>query len=398
MFTLMLCLLLLPAFLAGCGGQPAGEEAAGPTEEITAPEVTAEPDKAAAPPTPAPTPEPTPEMPVYRSPFTGEIVDEPVTVRPFTFNINNHPDAQPHHALNEAAIIYEAPTEGSVTRLQALFPDIRSVGFIGAVRSMRTFYLDTGLSYGAVICHAGGSDESYARIAGEHIENLDGVRATYGFAPFFRDPRRMLRGWEHAMFTTGQEVWDLAELQEYPLTLPEDYDCGLRFSEDGAAPDGEDAPELIAYFTNWKTTNLIYDPDTDRYFAWQEMMNSDIYDGNTGETVWFDNVLFLSVHTEHLDNMGHRTMYFTEGGPGVWACGGKAVSIQWRQDEDYGPFRYTTEDGSDVLLRPGRTYIALIPNKDAYIPGHYEVLSERASDYAPRTHEPEEIVVGQYSQ
>ncbi len=356
MLSLLLAALLL--FAAGCTSRGDAAE--------TEPPATAEPQETEKPlptepsETPEPTeePEPTPEPePAYRHPLNGSAMDAPLTDRPFAVMINNRSVALPHCGVSQADILYEVLVEGSVTRMMAIFSDIQSVEKLGSIRSIRPYYLDIGTSYGAVLCHAGGSEAAYSRIRNEGLQNIDGVRGSYSFAVFYRDPNRMTGGIEHSLFTTGENLYKCAEEKKYPLTV-EDYDAGLHFVRDAVPADGETAESIKIDFTLYKSTELAYDADSGSYTMRQ--YDQDYIDGNTGEKVEFSNVLALSVKVAVLDGEGRISVDTTAGGDGWYACGGKWVPITWARDAG-DTFRYYNADGSELSLQVGTSYIALVP-------------------------------------
>lgn len=355
MLSLLLAVLLLCA-AAGCTtrGETAETEPPAPTD-MPVPSPTPEP---AGTPEPTEEPQPTEEPePAYRHPLNGSAMDAPLTDRPFAVMINNRSVALPHCGVSQADILYEVLVEGSVTRMMAIFSDIQPVEKLGSIRSIRPYYLDIGLSYGAVLCHAGGSEAAYGRIRSEGLQNIDGVRGSYSFAVFYRDPNRMTGGIEHSLFTTGENLYKCAQEKKYPLTV-EDYDAGLHFVRDAVPAGGETAESMKIDFTLYKSTEFSYDADASCYTMRQ--YNQDYIDGNTGEKVEFRNVLALSVKVAVLDGEGRISVDTTAGGEGWFLCGGKYVPITWARDAG-DVFRYYNADGSELSLAEGTTYIALVP-------------------------------------
>ena len=333
----------------------------------TAPVETAEP-------TPTPTPEPTeppaptePPEPEYRDLFNGAGRDEPNTGRPFAVMINNLKQAQPQCATSRCDILYEVLAEGGVTRMMAIYSDIRGVEHIGSIRSIRPYYIDISLAYGAVTCHAGGSDAAYSRIRSEHIENIDGVRGVYPFEVFYRDQQRRASGYavEHTLFTEGDNLYRCAEELKYDLTLPEGYDTGLRFVKDGTPADGAPAAQIDVTFNSGKSTALLFHEDTGLYTAQQH--GGDYLDGNTDEPVTFRNVLAISAATRVLDGYGRLSVNLIGSGSGYFACGGSYVEISWARESLEDCFHYYLADGSELHLGEGTTYIAVLAENTSSI-------------------------------
>jgi len=321
-------------------------------EEPEAPEESEEPEE---PEEPTPTEEP---EPAYRNPLNGEPMDEPYTGRPVTVMINNLNKAMPHCGTSEADILYEVLAEGGVTRMQAVYSDISGVEKIGPVRSIRPYFLDIALSYDSIIGHAGGSEDAYSRIYSEKLQSIDGVRGSYSFSVFYRDPDRLWQGYEHAMFTTGDNLLKCAEEKAYPLSYDEPYDCGLHFVKDATPVNGDSALAAEITFSMAKKTQLFYNEDSGCYSMIEH--GTDYIDENTGSVVLFKNFIAIYDAIRVLDDYGRLAMDLTTGGRGYFACGGKFVPITWARDAGEN-FRYYLEDGSELQLSVGTTYIAILP-------------------------------------
>lgn len=351
----MLLIFALVLSLGACTTRPAETE--NPPEETLEP--TAEPTPTPRPEsTPEPTEEPVETEPLYRDFFNGEGLDEQDYTRPFAVMINNINVAQPQCGIGSADIIYEVLAEGGITRMMAIFPNIEDVGVIGSMRSIRTYYVDIAMAYGAVAVHAGYSQQAYSRIKSNGVNNIDGVTGSYATETFYRDPDRMYNGYEHSLFTTGEKLYACAEKLGYDLTVDEDYSNGLSFVKDGTPEDGNSAGTIDIDFSGYKSTVLTYHEDTGLYTAVQH--GGDYIDGNTGDSITFTNVMVLSAATKVIDSAGRLDVTLTGTGTGYFACGGKYVEINWSRDELTDPFTYTLADGTPLDLGVGKTYIAVI--------------------------------------
>ena len=370
---LLAALLLCSAAACSSRGNPTTEtpEDVRSIPEAPAVEETPEPTPT---PTPTPTPEPTEEPeptqepePACRDLFNGEGREEPNTDRPFAVMINNLKQAQPQCGISAADIIYEVLAEGGVTRMMAIFSDIQSAEHLGSIRSIRPYYIDISLAYGAVTCHAGGSDDAYSRLKNEKIENIDGVRGSYPLTVFYRDQTRKYSGYavEHTLFTEGESLYKCAESLKYDLTLPEGYDNGLRFVKDGTPENGASAEKIDVTFNSGKSTGLSYHADTGLYTA--EQHGGSYNDGNTKEAVTFRNVLAIWAPTKVLDNYGRLKIDLIGSGEGYFACGGQYVEISWVRDSVQDCFHYYLADGSELQLGAGTTYIAVLSNGQSSI-------------------------------
>jgi len=364
LLTMLLCAALLLAAVGCTSREPVAE-----TPDVTETPATATPVPTPNPTeTPAPTEEPVEETPApteepepaYRNAFNGEGMEEPDNTRPFAVMINNLKEAQPQCGVSDADIIYEVLAEGGVTRMMAIFSDITKATHLGSIRSIRPYYIDISLAYGAVTVHAGGSDDAYSRIRSSKIENIDGVRGSYKNTPFARDQQRIYDGYatEHTLFANGEKLYACAEQLGYALTVGEDYDNGLRFVKDATPADGTDCAGAKIVFNSGKTTGLTYHEDTGLFTATQH--GGSYKDGNTGDAVTFRNVLAIWAPTKVLDSYGRLSVGLTGGGEGYYACGGKYVEITWERDTVQDCFRYYLSDGTELSVSEGKTYVAVL--------------------------------------
>ena len=155
-------------------GAPATPTTVPPTQEVAAVVPTLPPPPTAvivpteAPPTPVVTPEPEqtgtflakPEDFANRNPFTGEVAGDPSSLnrRPITVKLSNAPAdyTRPQAGLNDADMIFEHWTEGSVTRFTALFYDTIPPN-VGPIRSARLIDLELPAMYDAMLAFSGAS-------------------------------------------------------------------------------------------------------------------------------------------------------------------------------------------------------------------------------------------------
>ena len=304
-------------------------------------------------------PEPTPE--IYRNFLNGQLLDEPDYTRPFAVMINNIVFAQPQCGVSDADIVYEVLAEGGITRMMAIFSHSENAGVLGSIRSIRPYYIDVALAYGAISVHSGASPDGYAYLAEPGMNDIDGGTTAYTEDVFYRDSARMAKGYEHSMFTTGKGLRTCAEKLGYKLDSPDTYSSGLSFTDDAVPAGGKDASEIKVRFsdTENKTTKLTYYKDTGVYTA--EQYGGDYIDGNTDEALEFTNVLVISARTQVLDSEGRLSVELIGNGSGYFACGGKYCEIEWSRENASSPFVYTLPDGTPLALGVGKTYIAVVP-------------------------------------
>lgn len=345
--------LALTLLLAGCGqGHTPPETTAAPTQTVPA---------ATEPPaTTEPTTVPTTEPPVYYNPLNGQILDEPYTGRIFATTISNIPAAIPHVGVNQADILMEMFVNSSIIRCLALYTDISQVESVGSTRSTRLMFNDIAQHYDAILTHASGSEQVLEDAAARGIDHFSLDRWSKDNDYSFRDPdRKRQLGNEHSLMGIGSGIVKRAQELGYSVTQPEDKDYCLTFTEDGT-PDGEAAGEISITF-NYKGTRketiMRYDRGLGKYVFNQ--YGKEMTDGVTGEKEAFRNVvvMYTNISTSGI----YHVADFVAGGTGYFACGGQIVPITWTCDSEDSPFRFLTQDGRQLELGMGNTYIAICP-------------------------------------
>ncbi|MEK7548282.1 MAG: DUF3048 domain-containing protein, partial [Patescibacteria group bacterium] len=96
--------------------------------------------------------------------LNGVLVDPKIADRhPVAVMIENSQDARPQTGLTDADIVYEAVTEGGITRYMAIYSQKYPTN-AGPVRSARSYFIDWLADYDAFYAHAGGSPTALSRI------------------------------------------------------------------------------------------------------------------------------------------------------------------------------------------------------------------------------------------
>ena len=162
--------------------------------------------------------EPEPALP-YVNPLTGEGCARDIAQkRPVAVMLNNLKKALPQLGVSQADIIYEAPAEGGITRMLAVFQSVEEVGNIGSVRSARDYYVSLAMGHDALYLHAGGSPGAYAAIKNWGAAAFDCVNGPYEGTLFWRDKeRRKSMGMEHSVLTSGPTITELMPTYSYRL-------------------------------------------------------------------------------------------------------------------------------------------------------------------------------------
>jgi len=341
-----------------------------PAPEVSeTPEPTPTPVAAPAPtPAAAVTPSPTPSVQPFDgtlNPLTGLPLEHgSAQDRPVAIMLNNIKNALPMQGQGQADILYEIPVEGGITRLLGLYQDPTGVPAVGSIRSARTYYLELALGHDALYFHIGGSPDAYDKIGKWNVTSVDGITGTYSTLMWRDEGRRKSLGAVHSVITTGEVIAD--KLPNYGLRLEHEkgYVYDAAFAPDAAgtsAGDGQAAGTVTVPFSGGKNTVFQYDEGSGKYLVSE--YGKAFIDNNTKEQVAVTNLIVLKTACKMIsgDDKGRLTVDLSSGGEGWFACGGKYIPITWSKDFPNGQLRYAAQDGQDLVLQAGNSYVCIAP-------------------------------------
>ena len=329
------------------------------TQETTL--ATTAPTETTVPPT---TQAPTQPDPENFNPFTGEVLAEPITARPFLISINNSKSAMPLCGLNNVDMVFEMLVNGYGTRCLALVTNVNAVEKIGPIRSLRFNFIDLTQAYDGIVVYASGSSMVLSDLNSSGVDHLNALNGGNGGA-FYRDQNRLDSGYarEHTLFAAPELMSQYAQKRGYSVVTEEYVDRGLRFAQDGTPENGETANTVtMSFFTGNKQTTMKYDPETQRYQYHQ--YGADQVDGNTGKPLTFRNVFTLFAVNENVGQ--YHVAQLLGSGEGYYACGGKIVPIKWHHETEDGPLTFTLADGTPLEQGVGNSYVGIIPTGSAF--------------------------------
>ena len=111
-----------------------------------------------------------------KSYLTGEDVSVGIGHRrPIAVMLGNDTNGAPQSGTENAGVIYEAPVEGSITRLMAIIEDYDNIPRIGSVRSCRDYFLFYANEYDAIYSHYGQAVYALQYLDQHLIDNLHGL-------------------------------------------------------------------------------------------------------------------------------------------------------------------------------------------------------------------------------
>lgn len=308
-----------------------------------------------------PASEPEPEPIIYRNQLTGEICDqEYAEQRILGFMVNNIGLGQQRvqTGVNRADVIIESYIEFYGTRLLALYKDIEGINQLGTLRSARIDFARIAHAFDALYIHVG-SDDVYCTPYMREVGMDDLCYQTHS-TYWFRE-NNGLKGSENWLYTT--EDFTNEAIADLGLrTTTEVLDTWVPFTDEetnAALASAEEASIIHATFNRDQISSFHYDAELGLYERWSR--GNQLKDYKTGELIYFTNILVLDTSVGMYPDDLHMDISL-EGGTGYYASEGKVIPILWSTDES-GMFVFTLEDGTELSLNIGKTYVCLHDQK-----------------------------------
>ncbi len=291
------------------------------------------------------------ELP-FVTPFTGEHVAEEATMRPVLVTMNNHPKARPQSGLAQADVVYEMLAEGDVTRLLALYQS-ELPETIGPIRSARNYFINIAKGLDAFYIAHGYSPEAKSMLDKKVVDHINGMQ--YDGTYFKRSSERKA---PHNSYMTGESV--LAGAEKVGTSLLYQKKVSYPFY-DGAdsVKIGIQANEVAIKYSNSGSFNshYVYDTQTNRYTRFSANVQTEDY--VTKQPIELANILFFEMPHRVIDSEGRRDITITGGGNAYVFQAGTMREVKWKNVD--GLLIAIEEDGSEVKLIPGKTWIHFVP-------------------------------------
>jgi hypothetical protein len=310
-------------------------------------------------PTPVPTATPEPTPTTVAAPLTGALVTEAVAARHVIgVMVDDLWAARPQSGLSQADIVWQAPAEGGIPRYLALFQS-RYPTSVGPIRSSRLYYIAWAAEWRAVYVHVGGSPQAQALLnsskgRGKVVYNADQVRwGRYLYRVGFRSA-------PHNVYSDAKNLRKLVKAvgaKDVPGQAPR-----WLFGPDApleARPEG--GKIVVPYLANRITYTYHRASNTYRRSVSGEGKQFDA--GTDPRTrIAPRNVVVMLVRFIPLgDRKGRLDGQVTGSGTAWIATNGVTVKGTWRKKSFSAPVRFYRQDGTEVTLTVGQTFVQVIP-------------------------------------
>lgn len=286
----------------------------------------------------------------------GVMVSSDIANRhPVAVMIENSPDARPQAGLTSADIVYEAVTEGGITRFMGIFSQNYPTK-AGPVRSARSYFIDWLSEYDAFYAHAGGSPTALSRISSYGIKDYPHSNDAYT-----RIPQAGVAS-EHTLFVDVSKIYNLGVSNK---KWPETYATSSWKFKDPAKVFGTVVKITLNFSTSQFQAVWTHNP-TDNTYS-RIMNNVDHRDRVSTEQITAKTIVVMTV--SHSAN----APYAGTGKESEWTMstiGSGAVSVfedgtrtdgTWKKPSRLERTRFYDSQGTEIPLNRGKIWIEILP-------------------------------------
>lgn len=303
---------------------------------------------------------------------------------------NGMDGARPQAGLTEAGVIFEAIAEMGITRFAAIYQNPGSA-VIGPIRSLRLYYLQWDTPFDCTIVHAGGADDAIAAVRDGGYKDLS---ENYTYMYRGQSGNRL---WNN-LFTTAAYLknfssnngYNTSNIKGFDRFTPEEANqARAQFTADNLLNIIENADGDTSSMTPSTTTinvnfgsmpsfNVIYDynANTNTYDrSYQNGNAHEVYvcpDEDLGEVdperyctlkqMSPAVVVVMVVDESKASDNYHENITTTGSGKAYVFQNGVATTGKWVKDSVDSQIKFYDEDGKEVKLVPGQTFVSAIPS------------------------------------
>ena len=275
--------------------------------------------------------------------------------RPVIVQIDNESTGRPQFGIQAADIVYETMIEGVDTRLTALYNDTLPEK-VGPVRSSRVYHQLIQNEWDAIFIHDGGPyvagfTESYIysdENGGNIKVRVDGTKRAEDDILWHKSV-----GIAYANVQKAEDKYNYQRTQRNPAFQ---FDVNVDYSK------YSDVEKVnIPFISSLDHVEYRYDSASDKFIRY--FYGDPFIDAETNKAIETQNVIVQYVTDEELPNEGGRIVLGMLGsGKAEFFVGGKHMTGTWEKSGIKDATIYKLDDGSDLVLKPGNTWVEIQPD------------------------------------
>ncbi len=283
----------------------------------------------------------------FYSQLTGNEVDKKESERPILgIMIENSEFARPQTGVDGAGIVFEALTEGGITRFLALYQE-NQPETVGPVRSLREHYLNWVMGFDGSIAHAGGSAHALELSDQRHSKSLSEFIHS---GSYYRDPSREA---PHDLYA---HTADLRKLQD---------ELGHKTAKFKPIPRSNDSPSqtplaktvALNFSSPEFQVEFRYDPASNSYVRY--LAGSPHIDRLTNKPISTKNVIVMKIPRE-----GDVTLALGSGDAWIFKDG-NVMTGKWQQKDFNNRVEFVDANNNEIALNRGDVWVSVIPPDDS---------------------------------
>lgn len=300
--------------------------------------------------------------PLAKCPLSGvEPATQAVLARPaVAIKVENNPVAYPLAGLEQAELVYEEQVEGGQTRFMAIY-HCSDASKVGAIRSSRQVDPAIMSPTTQILAAAGGNDivRDFLTEAGVVLIDEDSAGEAMQRVP------RAGVAIEHTLFGNTKLLRKLGAKQ-YSEPPPQDQ---FKFGE--LTAESKKARQVAVQFSSAVTVNYEWAQG-----KWLRSERGAPFMSESGEQIGVDNLII----EEHIVN-NSKTIFDVAGNPSIEIADvtgsgravlfrdGRVIVGRWVRKSEKDRVVYETKDGEELTLKPGTTWVELMPNAKGDLKG-----------------------------
>lgn len=276
---------------------------------------------------------------------------------PLAIIIENYPEARPQIGLDKASIIYEAITEGGITRFMAIYGP-KDTDKVGPVRSLRTFFLDWAWSYNAFLAHCGGNIDALDRVGPEGALDLD--QFALGDKAYWREPMAG-KAIEHTMYTSTIKLYKAAQDKGFDMNA---NFKSFKFLDPKKFTVNQSVRQSVTIdfsSPSYKVT-YEYDPINNNYI--RSMAGTLHRDRDTGNQLAPTNIIIQEVsRVQTTTRINEESWTFNTIGEGKAYVfyGGQKIDAIWKKQSLKDRTMFYDSNNKEIKFLPGQFWYEITP-------------------------------------
>lgn len=280
--------------------------------------------------------------------------------------IENHPQGRPIAGIEQAEVVYEEPVEGGLTRFMAIYhcTDAEKAGPIRSARMVDPALL---FPYTRILGDAGANDIVKEAMLEQGVVS---VREEDPGGAMVRVPRTGV-AFEHTLYANTTLVRRLGR-NAYDEPPPADL---FEFGDLEMEPAPRRASAVSMTFGAGNTVRFDWDGE-----RWLRSDNGIPMMAETGGQVAVDNVVIEEHTFDHSKTLGDvlgtpspEIVDVTGSGRAFLFRDGRVIRGRWERSSEGEPARFVDKQGDVMVLRPGTTWIELVPDDEGDLKGSFDV-------------------------